>query len=198
MDAEPLRTTMVAAASGTTDDALGSGSAASASAAASFASATAGVAAGAAYGLDRPRSATRPRPATSVSAANARASARTIVRVARGTGRSARRLGAVSRMVVRLLKVSLGATHRRRSSRRDLHTRRSLRLRRSLQPDEDHAVRAAGAVGGERAGVLEHLDRLHVARVEVGHDGGAHHRDAVDDVERLTVGVEGAVAADAH
>ena len=65
-----------------------------------------------------------------------------------------------------------------------------------LGRDEHDAVGAARPVDRRGAGVLEHLDRLDVARVQVADAAG--HRDAVKNVERIVRRLERALAADTN
>src|SRR5204862_8126600 len=72
--------------------------------------------------------------------------------------------------------------------------------------DEDDAIGAARAVDRARGRVLQHVDRLGLARID-GHEGIALRigrvrallrREAIHDIERLAVRVDRAVTADPH
>ena len=74
-----------------------------------------------------------------------------------------------------------------------------------LGGDQDHTVGGAGTVEGSRGGVLQDGDGLDIARVEEVHRAGGDvsggivttgGRYAVDDVERLVAGIEGAETTD--
>ena len=65
-----------------------------------------------------------------------------------------------------------------------------------LGRDEDHAVRTARTVNRGRRGVLQHLHRLDVVRIEVRE--AVLHRHAVDDIQRVVAGRGRADTAHAH
>ena len=65
-----------------------------------------------------------------------------------------------------------------------------------LRGDEDHAVRTARTVDCGRRGILEHLHRFDVVRIEVRK--AVLHRYAVDDVERVVAGRGRTDASHAH
>jgi len=70
----------------------------------------------------------------------------------------------------------------------------------ALGLDEDHAVAGAQAVKRKAGRVLKHLDGGDIMRIdsEQRTTGSRSHFDAVDHVQRLHVGADGVVTANAY
>lgn len=70
----------------------------------------------------------------------------------------------------------------------------------ALGLDEDHAVAAAQAVKRKAGRILEHLDGGDIVRIDAEQrtTGSRRHFNAVDHVQRLHVGADGVVTANAY